>query len=183
MTCLNFVGTGSRISLHAVSSCRRVKPSRKIALNSNGEVNYRELAWRPWATRECRSRSMRINVESQNTPCLHTENCRSTSASVWRRNTNAVCINVRQYLGIWYLCVHTRSYLRSVNLDWYGFRESTLNCIDLDLHSCVGSPSIKCNIFYFKDRQMGHYVMVSLWCDFLLTNTRFRFLYFRVNNC
>ena len=48
VTCLNFVGTGSRISLPAVSSCRRVKPSRKIALNSNGEVNCRELARRPW---------------------------------------------------------------------------------------------------------------------------------------
>ena len=36
MTCLNFAGTGP-----AVSSCRRVIPSRKIALNSNGEGNYR----------------------------------------------------------------------------------------------------------------------------------------------
>ena len=49
MTCLNFAGTGSRISLPAVSSCRRVKLLRKIALNSNGEVNYRELARRPWS--------------------------------------------------------------------------------------------------------------------------------------
>ena len=48
VTCLNFVGTGSRISLPAVSSCRRVKPSRKIALNSNVEVNCRKLARRPW---------------------------------------------------------------------------------------------------------------------------------------
>ena len=48
MACLNFAGTGSRILLPAVSSCRRVKPSRKIALNSNGEVNCRELARRPW---------------------------------------------------------------------------------------------------------------------------------------
>ena len=32
---------------------------------------------------------------------------------------------------------------------------------------------------------MGHCVglMVSLWCAFLSTNTRFRFLYFRMNNC
>ena len=45
--CLNFAVSGSRILLPAVSSCRRVKPSRKIALNSNGEVNYRELARRP----------------------------------------------------------------------------------------------------------------------------------------
>ena len=44
---LNFAGTGSRILLPAVSSCRRVKPSRKIASNSNGEVNCRELARRP----------------------------------------------------------------------------------------------------------------------------------------
>ena len=25
-----------------------------------------------------------------------------------------------------------------------------------------------------KARQMGRYVMVSLWCEYLLTNTRFR---------
>ena len=50
MTCLNFAGTGSRISLPAVSSYRRVKPSRKIALNSNEEVNCRELARRPCAS-------------------------------------------------------------------------------------------------------------------------------------
>ena len=48
MTCLNFAGTVARILLPTVSSCRRVIPSRKIALNSNGEVNYRELARRPW---------------------------------------------------------------------------------------------------------------------------------------
>ena len=48
VTCLNFAVTESRILLPAVSSFRRVKPSRKIALNSNGEVNYRELARRPW---------------------------------------------------------------------------------------------------------------------------------------
>ena len=47
VTCLNFAVTVSRILLPAVSSCRRVKPSRKIALNSNGEVNCRELAQRP----------------------------------------------------------------------------------------------------------------------------------------
>ena len=32
-------------------------------------------------------------------------------------------------------------------------------------------------------RQMGHYVMVSLWCESLSNNTRFCFLYFRMNNC
>ena len=48
MTCLNFAVTGSRILLHPLSSSRRVKPSRKIALNSSGEVNCRELARRPW---------------------------------------------------------------------------------------------------------------------------------------
>ena len=47
VTCLNFAGTGSRISLHPLSSSRRVIPSRKIALNSNGEVNYREVDRRP----------------------------------------------------------------------------------------------------------------------------------------
>ena len=45
--CLNFAVTGLRILLPAVRSSRRVKPSRKIALNSNGEVNCRELARRP----------------------------------------------------------------------------------------------------------------------------------------
>ena len=48
VTCLNFARTGSQILLPAVSSCRRVILSRKMALNSNGEVNYRELARRPW---------------------------------------------------------------------------------------------------------------------------------------
>ena len=48
VTCLNFAVTGSRILLHPLSSSRRGKPSRKIALNSNGEVNYMELARRPW---------------------------------------------------------------------------------------------------------------------------------------
>ena len=48
VTCLNFTGTGSRILLHPLSSSRRVILSRKIALNSNWEVNYRELARRPW---------------------------------------------------------------------------------------------------------------------------------------
>ena len=47
VTCLNFVGTESRILLPPLSSSRRVNPSRKIALNSNGEVNCRELARRP----------------------------------------------------------------------------------------------------------------------------------------
>ena len=48
--CLNSVVTGSRILLHPLSLSRRVKPLRKIALNSNGEVNCRELARRPWFT-------------------------------------------------------------------------------------------------------------------------------------
>ena len=30
---------------------------------------------------------------------------------------------------------------------------------------------------------MDHFVMLSLWCASLSTNTRFRFLYFRTNNC
>ena len=34
-----------------------------------------------------------------------------------------------------------------------------------------------------KASQIGHYVMVSAWCASLSTNTRFRFLYFRINNC
>ena len=45
--CLNFAVTGSRILLHPLRSTRRGKLSRKIALNSNGEVNCRELARRP----------------------------------------------------------------------------------------------------------------------------------------
>ena len=38
----------------------------------------------------------------------------------------------------------------------------------------------------FKARQMGHYTMVSLWCESLLTYTRIRFLYenkTKQNNC
>ena len=53
MTCLNFAGTESRILLPPLSSSRRVIPSRKIALNSNGEVNYRELARRPCSPHAC----------------------------------------------------------------------------------------------------------------------------------
>ena len=34
-----------------------------------------------------------------------------------------------------------------------------------------------------KGRQMGHCVMISPWCEPLLTNTIFRFVYFRMNNC
>ena len=38
------------------------------------------------------------------------------------------------------------------------------------------------SVVLFKGRQMGHYVKVSLWCESLLTNTRFRVPYFRMNN-
>ena len=47
MTCLIFADTGSRILLPPLSLSRRVIPSPKIALNFNGQVNYRELAQRP----------------------------------------------------------------------------------------------------------------------------------------
>ena len=33
-----------------------------------------------------------------------------------------------------------------------------------------------------KGRQMGYFAMVSLWCESLLTNTRFRVLYLKMNN-
>ena len=36
--------------------------------------------------------------------------------------------------------------------------------------------------YLFKASQMGHFVMVSLWGTSLSINTRFRFLYFRMNN-
>ena len=45
--CLNFAVTGLRILLHPLSLSRRGKPLWKIALNSNGEVNCKELARRP----------------------------------------------------------------------------------------------------------------------------------------
>ena len=35
----------------------------------------------------------------------------------------------------------------------------------------------------FKGSRTGYFVKVSLWYASLLTNTRFRFLYFRVSNC
>ena len=44
-------------------------------------------------------------------------------------------------------------------------------------------PKGQTNLLYFKGGQMGHYDMVSLWYASLLTNTRFRFLFFRMNNC
>ena len=34
-----------------------------------------------------------------------------------------------------------------------------------------------------KGGRMGHFIKVSLWYASLLTNTRFRFLYFRISNC
>ena len=49
MTRLNFTGTGSRILLPPLSLSRRMIPLQKIALNSNGEVNYQELARRLWS--------------------------------------------------------------------------------------------------------------------------------------
>ena len=60
MTCLNFAGTGSRILLHPLCSSRTVKPLRKIALNSNGEVNCRELARRPCMLHDLISNFKRI---------------------------------------------------------------------------------------------------------------------------
>ena len=45
---------------------------------------------------------------------------------------------------------------------------------------------LKVAITSIKGRQMGHRVtnvMVSLWCKSLLTNTRFRVLYFKMKNC
>ena len=48
VTFLNFAVTGWRILLLPLSSSRGVIPSRKIALNSNGEVKYWELVRRPW---------------------------------------------------------------------------------------------------------------------------------------
>ena len=34
-----------------------------------------------------------------------------------------------------------------------------------------------------KGSRTGHFVKVSLWYASLLTNTRFRYLYFRISNC
>ena len=48
---------------------------------------------------------------------------------------------------------------------------------------CNGHIIFLVQIISIKGRQMGQYVMVSLWCESLLTNTRFRFLYFRMNTC
>ena len=35
----------------------------------------------------------------------------------------------------------------------------------------------------FRASRMGYSVKASLWCDSLLINTRFCFLYFRISNC
>ena len=69
VTCLNFAVTGSRILLHPLSSSRRGKPSRKIALNSKGEVNCRELAQRPCSahvTTDCTSQCKSCGVIGTN---------------------------------------------------------------------------------------------------------------------
>ena len=38
-------------------------------------------------------------------------------------------------------------------------------------------------IFTAWGSRTGHFVKVSLWYASLLTNTRFRFVYFRINHC
>ena len=74
VTCLNFAGTGSRILLNPVSSCRRVIPLRKISLNFNGEISYRELARRPWNREDSRqhqgSTLKNVNCIPANCPSL-----------------------------------------------------------------------------------------------------------------
>ena len=39
------------------------------------------------------------------------------------------------------------------------------------------------HIEMIKDSRTGHSAKVSLWYVSLLTNTRFRFAYFRISNC
>ena len=57
----------------------------------------------------------------------------------------------------------------------------------LELHFYIQSICIlylQCNNnAHFKARQMGHYGMVSVWCASLLTDTIFRVLYFKTNDC
>ena len=80
VTCLNFAVTGSRILLHPLSSSRRGKPSRIIALNSNGEVNYRELARRPcvlfkwaWERQHRRNDHSKSGGTLTHLPCMTTK--------------------------------------------------------------------------------------------------------------
>ena len=47
-TWLNFAGIGLQILCLTMSNGLQSDPSRKITLNFNREVNYRELAKRPW---------------------------------------------------------------------------------------------------------------------------------------
>ena len=44
-------------------------------------------------------------------------------------------------------------------------------------------PSYNLQCMELKGSLTGHFVKVSLWYAFLLTNTRFRFLYVRISNC
>ena len=48
-----------------------------------------------------------------------------------------------------------------------------------ELFKCI----ILDSFIIIKGSRTGHFVKVSLWHASLLTNTRFRFLYFRVSNC
>ena len=67
----------------------------------------------------------------------------------------------------------------------------TLNCSQQvrEFNHCVEQArtvSILCSCKYLynlKGSRTGHFVKVSLWYTSLLTNARFRFLYFRISNC
>ena len=78
---------------------------------------------------------------------------------------------------------------------WLSLKFVWLCLIDLKMQLIKMSKELYCFLtnISFKASQMGHFVMVSLWhaslkqnlvlVDNLSTNTRFCFLYFRMNNC
>ena len=114
VTCLNFAGTGLRILLPPLSSSRRVIPSRKIALNSNGEVNYQELARRPWCTmnlvaHKCMSGCIFIAYGCTGRNFIFRNPARNCTIII------AYCVNNLQCIGY--------SYLRVRAFSAYVFRE------------------------------------------------------------
>ena len=96
-------------------------------------------------------------------PCGHINKCNQTQQNLY---------------PVWYLFCHSQasvahcSYDRSqVRNDFYPF----LVC--LQRKPSNGNDTI------IKASHMEHFVMVSLWCASLSTNTRFCFFYYRINDC
>ena len=84
---MNFAVIGSQILLHPLRSSGRGKPSRKIALNLNGEVNCRELARRPWSVPGSsipqNNMSTHLTIKNENRPNPRTTTPEKKDVSSW----------------------------------------------------------------------------------------------------